>query len=98
LSSGDLVRRDEMVDQYERLRSDVLSSLAEATRTPGTVLFLRQGMKAWMAAWSSCCPSVPESASTPQRTSTSSPPPESRHAITNILAGMILNLGMEACQ
>jgi hypothetical protein len=81
---------------YERLRTDVLSSSAEATRAPGLVLFLRQGMKAWIQAWSSCTPDPEAEMMPPPRSNSGHCSWESRQAITNILAGMILNREMEA--
>lgn len=84
------MRSDDIVVDYERLRNDVLddASCVQAT-APGRALFLRQGMAAWMRAWTSCPkPTVTETDSAP-----CSSAPLSQGLLTQvtiILAGMLL--------
>ncbi len=46
--------KPELVGHYEQLRKDALSFSAGRASTPGLALFLRQGMTAWMRAWTPC--------------------------------------------
>lgn len=49
----------ELVNRYEELRCQ---ALGEVGRGLGMVLFLREGMKAWMEAWMNSTPSTAERA------------------------------------
>ena len=83
------MRNVEIVDYYERLRNDVLDAGGSQATAPGRALFLRQGMAAWMRAWTACPkPSVMED-SAPY-----SAPPLSQGLlaqVTMILAGMLIS-------
>ena len=48
-----------MVGHYEDLRRQVLSPTGVGRGGRGVVLFLRQGMKAWMDAWLGCVTAGP---------------------------------------
>jgi hypothetical protein len=48
----------DLVLGYEGLRAQVLSQSAELSRGLGIVLLMRQGLLAWMKAWSHCTPPV----------------------------------------
>jgi len=97
--SGDGSPKDviDMVSYYERLRADVVSSLGQAMKVVGVVLFLRHGMKAWSLACSSLTPGS-ESATVPARLNEGRCSWESQQEITNILATMILSREMEGFQ
>lgn len=43
-----------IVSRYEELRRQALGAADEAGRGSGLALFVRQGMKSWMQAWSQC--------------------------------------------
>jgi hypothetical protein len=83
-----LARRTEMVTDYEQLRSAVLDQPRGSVLPPGLALFLRQGMTAWMRAWTGCSRENQGEASCPLpagRLSLSV-----RTEMTLILAGIIL--------
>jgi hypothetical protein len=50
-------RSAEVVDRYEELRQQ---ALGEMGRGLGMVLFLREGMKAWMEAWANATLQLPQ--------------------------------------
>ena len=81
-----------MLADYEQMRGTVLDPLCTGMVTlQGLALFLRQGMAAWMGAWSNC---MSEPAHAPDRAATPTPPllPQSIQAqLAMILAGMILS-------
>jgi hypothetical protein len=77
-----------VAERYEALRTAVLAHRASEERH-GLVLMLREGMAAWMAAWSWCSP-VP-----PARTVGFAPPYDLRalsepSAVVALLASMAL--------
>lgn len=84
--------------QYEQLRKDALSLRAGYAIPPGLALFLRNGMLAWMRAWSPCKQNAnPETA--PQSNSPHAAPHcslEIRTQMAAILASMILGQQWEA--
>jgi len=82
----------DLAARYEQLRSDALS--CSAGRGQGLVLFLRQGMLAWMRAWSGCSVS-PEPRSSPPPRTDSILPPDVRGQMTTVLAAMILERQQE---
>ena len=79
---------NEMVADYEQLRSDVLDQRRRSVPTPGLVLFLRQGMTAWMRAWASCSRGNKSEPNAPLAAGMLSL--SVRTEMTLILAGMIL--------
>jgi hypothetical protein len=84
-----------LIDHYEQLRNDVLSLAAGGNPTPGLALLLRQGMAAWMRAWSPCMEKCGPETPLPFVLR----PPCSldvRGQVANILAGIILNRELEA--
>jgi len=80
---------EDMIADYERLRNDVLDATCIQATAPGRALFLRQGMAAWMRAWTACPKrSMSETDSAPRFS-----PPLSQGLlaqVTMILAGMLL--------
>lgn len=81
-----------MVARYEQMRGAALDPGNGLVSQPGFALLLRQGMTAWIRAWSNCV-SPPASASGRERipTQTSSSLPADLEAqLAMILAGMIL--------
>jgi hypothetical protein len=87
--------RDDLVARYERLRRDALGSPSPGDEGFGLALFLRQGMTAWMHAWSECTRRTePAPRSEPRVDETI--PADTRLQITVLLAGMILGLQQEA--
>lgn len=87
--------RQELIDDYELLRNHILSHAAGRNPTPGLVLFLDQGMAAWMRARSYCRKTHPE---TPPPLSASPPCSlDVRGEVASILAAIILNRQLEAC-
>jgi hypothetical protein len=88
-------RNDELVAHYERLRMDVLS-VTTAHNAEGLALFLRNGMAAWMSAWSSCMRAVPRGVSAAQPSEATSPSPLNvRSQLAAIVAGMLLEQQLE---
>ena len=55
----DAAGTDEMVARYEDLRRDALAEPGAVPRSHGWALFLRQGMAAWIRAWTECEASAP---------------------------------------
>jgi len=85
----------ELTVHYEQLRDDALSLTAGRQPTPGLALLLRQGMAAWMQAWSACAQKTCVEAVT-----SSVPSPtnslDARVQMASILAGVILGRPLEA--
>ncbi len=79
----------ELTAHYEQMRGDALSVTAGHQATLGLALLLRQGMAAWMQAWSACAQKPGVEAVTP-----SAPSPtnslDARVQMASILAGVIL--------
>ena len=87
------VGKPEIVDDYERMRGIALDSLnRQPGAAPGLALFLRQGMAAWIGAWSDCAsPSQRPSEADLAATSTPSVLPLGLQSqLVMILAEMIL--------
>lgn len=87
--------RKELTAHYEQLRDDALSLTAGHQPTLGLDLLLRQGMAAWMQAWSACVQkpgveAVPPSAPRPTNSL------DVRAQMASILAGVILGRPVEA--
>ena len=74
-----------VTERYEALRKAVLAHRSSEERH-GYVLLLREGMAAWVSAWSSC-------SSTPARTA-SVAPPEDLHALAEPSAVVALLASM----
>lgn len=83
------MRNPEIVASYERLRKDVLDAAQPLAAAPGRVLFQRQGMAAWMRAWTGC---TKEPVIEPDSAPVSLPPLSQglRAQVAMILAGMLL--------
>jgi hypothetical protein len=77
----------DLAAHYEQLRSEALS--CSAGHGLGLVLFLREGMLAWMRAWCRCAQS-PNPEPPPASCRDEILPPEVRNEITTVLAAMIL--------
>jgi hypothetical protein len=84
-------RRFDYAQRYEVLRTHAVADHASASRD-GLVVLLRQGVAAWMAAWSRLpLPWIP-SAQTEHQPSSPSPLPDAASAeVVRILAAMTLS-------
>lgn len=81
--------RPDHAERYEVLRTYVVARHASASRD-GLVVLLRQGVAAWMAAWSS----LPAPWTPPAQTARQRPPPlldEVSPEVARILAAMTLS-------
>lgn len=78
---------DRLIDSYEELRRQARGELGNRA---GMVLFLREGMKAWMTAWSKWTRSEVTEASPMRVDSGNLLPLKARDEITLVLAGMAL--------
>ena len=85
----------DMVERYEDLRRQVLSQKGVSHGGRGLVLFLRQGMKAWMDAWLGCLIAGPAKAPIESDSIRSVVPWDLRGEVAAILAGMALSIGQE---
>jgi hypothetical protein len=85
----------ELTAHYEQLRDDALSLTAGHQPTQGLDLLLRQGMAAWIHAWSACAqkPGVEAVPPSPPRPTNSL---DVRVQMASILAGVILGRPVEA--
>jgi hypothetical protein len=81
--------QQDLVLGYEGLRAQVLSPSAELSRGLGIALLMRQGLLAWMKAWSDCTPPVGRPAQDPCPTEKVIPL-DLRANLALILAGMAL--------
>jgi hypothetical protein len=85
-------RRSEYAERYEVLRTHAVADHASASRD-GLVVLLRQGVAAWMAAWSRLpAPWIP--AAPPAQTERQQPSPlpdEASPEVVRILAAMTLS-------
>lgn len=79
-----------IVSRYEGLRRQALDSADGADRGAGLALFVRQGMKSWMQAWSQCVVCDPETSQIKTSTKEVSPIQLNREAVM-ILASMALS-------
>ena len=77
----------DLVTRYEQLREQVLEGQVHGQ---GLSVLLRQGMRAWIEAWSLCPASTPDVASQLPRAGETVPPPMQREVVL-VLAGMALN-------
>lgn len=90
----------QLAAHYEQLRKDALSLPSEPAKSAGLALFLRDGMIAWMRAWSSCMQG-PDREPAQRFLATHTMlgyPLEIRSQIAIILAGILLNQRWEANQ
>lgn len=84
-ANGDLAAR------YEQLRAHVLGGSGRGT---GLILFLRQGMRAWMEA---CDHPAPAALASIHADSDAAPlPPQARADMAFVLAAMVLNNRLES--
>jgi hypothetical protein len=74
-----------LVARYEELRQQVRRP--DAGHGMGLTLFIHQGMKIWMEAWSRCAPSSPGA----EQNNDEILSPKLQSDMTMILAGMVLN-------
>ena len=81
--------QEALAARYEQLRSRVLEQLSCSERH-GLALFLREGMAAWIEAWSVCLPShVPGVVKSPEQSSLL---PQGVHReMIHVLASITLN-------
>lgn len=84
-----------ILTRYEDLRRQALYSADPVHRGSGLVLFVRQGMKSWMEAWSRCIPSIPAEPQIKTGLEQASPIQGSRELVS-ILASMALGSRQEA--
>ena len=89
------IRDQELTSHYEQLREDALFLTAGRQPTPGLALLLRQGMVAWMRAWSACAqkPGVEAVLSSAPSQPNSL---DVRVQMASLLAGIILSRPLEA--
>lgn len=78
---------DRLIDRYEELSGQ---AKGELDNRAGMVVFLRQGMKAWMTAWSKWTTSEITEPSPMRLDSGNLLPLKVRNEITLVLAGMAL--------
>ena len=87
-------RRSDYAERYEVLRAQTVACQALASRD-GLVVLLRQGVAAWMAAWSRLpvpwIPSAPPAQTERQQSSPSPWPDEASPEVVRILAAMTLS-------
>lgn len=83
-----------LVDRYEQVRQEVISHSRPATGKLGRGLIMRQGIAAWIEAWSMCDRS-PESRVSEETGGGVDPPGRLHEQLTMILADMALSVGME---
>lgn len=79
----------DLVLRYEGLRAQVLSQSSGLTRGLGMALLMRQGLLAWMKAWSHGTPAVGQPAHDPSPTEKVIPL-DLRANLALVLAGMAL--------
>ena len=94
-SAWSLSPAGDMVERYEDLRRQVLSQKGVGHGGRGLVLFLRQGMKAWMEAWLGYPIAGPMKAPIESDSTGSMVPWDLRGEVAAILAGMALSIGQE---
>ena len=89
-----------MTAQYEQLRRDALSGRSGQAIAPGLALFVRNGMMAWMRAWSPYLRNAEAETTPPSSASHAAPlcSLEIREQLTAILAGVILSQRWEVNQ
>jgi hypothetical protein len=82
------------VARYEELRQQALGKWERGWGGRGFALFLRQGMKGWMEAWSRCVPEIPPR---PLRGCSREEvvPLDLRAEVVMVLTGMVLREGQE---
>jgi len=85
----------ELTAHYEQLRNDAISLTTRRQPTPGLALLLRQGVAAWMQAWSACAQKPGVEAITSSATSQTNSL-DARVQMASILAGIILGRPLEA--
>ncbi len=82
-----------LVERYEQLRAQALGRWTGSASRLGLTLFLRQGMPAWLAAWSHF--GSPDRAETVQarhyRDVDALLPPDGQNEVAMVLAGMALH-------
>lgn len=81
-----MAARDTLIARYEELRSQVLQGVG---RGMGLVLFLREGMRAWLESWSDCTLPVADHSGTRTR-DVELMPLDLRGEMARILAGMAM--------
>jgi hypothetical protein len=85
----------DMVTRYEELRRQALTPKSWGGGTQGLALFLRQGMKGWMDAWSRCHIVEPAKALIDSRSAEEVVPRNLHAEVVTILAAMALSIGTE---
>ena len=88
-------RNNGLISRYEALRQQVLGQPSETFRGQGLALLMRNGMSAWMQAWSQCTGETPVSF---QEASGNDEifPLDMHKEVAMILAGMVLYGRQEA--
>ena len=84
-----------VVDRYEEMRGQVLRPEGRGSGGQGLTLFLRQGMKGWMDAWSRCRVAGPPKAPIQSSLVDGVVPWDLRAEVVAILAGMALSIRPE---
>lgn len=82
-----------LVERYEQLRAQALGRWTGSASRLGLTLFLRQGMPAWLDAWSRYTTSEgTDTARTQDKGDTDALlPPEGQNEVAMVLAGMALH-------
>jgi len=91
-------RHQELTAYYEELRKDALASGSQHAIMPEFGLFLKNGMTAWMQAWSPCMRNAATKTTPDSNLPTIAPDSATdiRTTIASILAGIILSQPREA--
>lgn len=84
-----------IIERYEELRREMLSSNGGSGGGPGLALFLRQGMKGWIDAWRHSRIAEPPRPPVVCGPVEAVVPWDLRAEMVAILAGMALSIGQE---
>jgi len=81
---------EQWTERYEALRAEALQGDRKAATGRGLVLFLRQGLAGWMAAWEKLAPAPPQSSSRLPGGQEFRLRPDLGGQLAELLAGLIL--------
>ncbi len=86
-----------LIERYEQLRAQAMGRWVGCSSQLGLTLLLRQGLPAWLAAWSRYTPSErTDTAGTQDRGNTGKLlPPDGQAEVAMVLAGMALHHGRQ---
>jgi hypothetical protein len=83
--------KDVIIDRYEQLRAQAMGKLFTGGKGLGLALFMRQGMTAWIYAWSKRSPKI-KFAKSPDSNFKNNFSNEISHQVTIALTNMIMSL------